>query len=85
MPYPEPRELGDDLCLDCPKWDREQGRPRPELGVRDKALVDLLRDTRATGMLPHAGGLLDQDPLLMDLLASIASSSWFQEMTRAWE
>ncbi len=80
MPYPITRELGDDLCLDCPKWDAEKGAPRPSLGVRDMALVALLEDVKASGALPNAGGVLDQDPELLADLATIRGSSWWREL-----
>ena len=80
MPYPVERTLGDDLCIDCPKWLADEGRPRTEVGHRDRALIGLLQDMQATGMLPAAGGLLDQDPEIMLALGEIRSSAWWGEL-----
>ena len=81
MRYDWQRELGDSICQVCPKWDAEAKKPRPTLGTHDLGLVALLREVQSTGCLPAIGGILDQDPELMDLLAVIAASAWYAEMT----
>ena len=74
------RDLGDGICQQCERWDIEAGRPRQGLSVYHLGLVELLQDTRSTGQLPAAGGLLDQEAEQWELLGVIASSAWFRQI-----
>ena len=72
------RTLGDQMCRMCPKWDADREQPKASIGAFGAALLQVASLCHRTGALPHAGGLLDQDPEMMDLLDTVYRSNWWK-------
>ena len=75
---PITREIGDQQCKMCPKWDADRERPRADLSGYGASIVGLAKLCHAHECLPDAGGMLDQDPILMDLLHVVYASPWWR-------